>query len=125
MSTTKGCFKYTQKGKFKDCFDETLWDRLFNENPQRTLRVVVRNNNVSFDIPFSKRGTPINLDWDSVHSTTPEKFIKEDYNSSYEFSINSKPVDFIEESEGQYKFYNDNSEHKSVDVSNNLTFVRH
>lgn len=125
MSTTKGYFKYTQKGEFKDCFDETLWNRLFSDNPKRTLRVVVHNNNVSFDIPYSKKGTPIDLDWDSIHSTTPEKFTKEDYNSYYEFSINSKPVEFIEESEGKYKFYNHKSEHKSVDVSDNLTFVRH
>lgn len=125
MTTTKGYFKYTQKGKFKDCFDKTLWNRLFSENQIRTLRVIVRNNNVSFDIPYSKKSNPIDLDWGSIHSTTPEKFTEADYNSSYEFSIKSKPIEFVEESEGKYKFYNEKSEFKSVDVSDNLTFVRH
>lgn len=125
MSITKGFFRYTQKGKFKDCFDETLWNRLFNDKLQRTLRVIVHNNNISFNIPYSKKDTPINLDWDSIHSTYPEKFKEKDYNSTYEFSINSKPVELIEEVEGKYKFYNEKSEHKSVAVSDNLTFIRH
>lgn len=125
MSPTKGHFQYSQKGKFKDCFDSTIWENLFEQHSERTLKVVVHNNSVSFSIPYNKRDSQIALDLDSVHSTNPDKFSKKDYNSYYEFSINSEPVELIELSEGLYKFYNDKSELKFVEVSENLVFIRH
>ena len=124
MPTTNGFFQYTQKGNFKDCFNEILWNRLFKDSSQRILKEVIHNLNVSFDIPYSKKDSKINLDWNSIHSTSPEKFTIDDYNTFYEFSINSKPIEFIDESEGKYKFYNEKSEHKSVDVSDNLVFIK-
>ena len=92
----KAYFEYSQKGNFKDFFDELLWSRLFDEDNIRTVKSIIHNSSSMFKIPYLLSNSKINLDFEKIHSVTPENVSLNDRSQYFSFKFDSKPIKVIQ-----------------------------
>ncbi|WP_062054321.1 hypothetical protein [Aquimarina longa] len=117
-------FEYHHSDNFNTAFSETVWSRLFSESGTRDVKTIIHNNSDGFDIPYLKKGTKINLDFDQIHSVSPEKINKADYDQSVSFKFNSKPVEVLQIRNDEITFSNNNSEVYTVTLNDNLKLIK-
>lgn len=120
----KAYFTYSFVGNFKDCFDEIIWSRLFDKYPKRDVKTIIHNNSVSFNIPYIKKGTKINLDFEQIHSVFPIEITKSNYNCQVEFKFNSKPITVLQIDKDIITFSNEKSEVLTITMTDDLTLIR-
>jgi hypothetical protein len=119
----KANFQYHHNDNINKHFDEAIWKRLFEKNSELTTSILVHNHSVCFDIPYNKRDTKINLDFDQIHSTSPEKLEITDFRTNVEFKIDSKQVLVIQILDNNITFSNDKNEIYTVETNDNLRLI--
>lgn len=120
----KAHFEYSFRGQFKDAFDKTVWSRIFYQNSERDTKTIIHDLSVGFNIPYNKKGTKINLDFDQIHSVYPEKVKESDYGQSVEFKFNSKPIEVLQIVKDEITFSNDSSVIHTITLSDELLLRR-
>lgn len=120
----KAHFEYYHNDNINKFFDETVWKRIFEGREKITSRVLVHNHSVGFNIPYNKRETKVNLDFDNIHSTYPEEVTINNFNVNLEFKINSKPIIVLQIIDNKITFSNDKDEVYTIDTNENLKLIR-
>jgi len=117
-------FEYRQSIDINKTIDEDLWKRIFEKSDTITSRHFIYSHHIGFNIPYNKRGTKVNLDLTTIHTTHPENLTVNDYKTYLEFKINSKPIKVLQIVDNKITFSNDVNEVYTVETDSALTLIR-
>ncbi len=123
LTPFKAHFEYRQSININNTIDEDLWKRVFEKSNTVTSRHFIYNYHIGFNIPYNKRGTIINLDLTTIHTTHPENLTVNDYKTYLEFKINSKPIKVLQIIDNKITFSNDVNEVYTVETNEGLVLI--
>lgn len=119
----KAHFEYRQSINIDKTIEENLWKRVFEKSNTITSRHFIYNHHIGFNIPYLKRGTMVNLDLTTIHTTYPENLTVNDYKTYLEFKINSKSVKVLQIVGNKITFSNDVDEVYTVETNDSLVLI--